>query len=77
MVLTEITWSQIGRWWAPLIAVTALGGLMAIIFAVVGAIFWFCRCCGQCGGGRSKKDPEDKWMFVISSLLLLVALLLL
>ena len=68
---------QFGEWWAPLIAVTVLGGVMGITFGVVGAVFWCCRCCGQCGGGRSKRDPQDKCMFVITIILLLVTLLLL
>ena len=69
--------TQFGEWWAPLIAVTVLGGVMAMLFGLVGAIFWCCRCCGQCGGGRSKQEPQDKYMLVVTILLLLLALLLL
>jgi prominin 1 len=63
------------EWWAPLVAVTVIGGVMAILFAIVGSIFCCCRCCGHCGGGRSKKDPQDLYMFITTVLLLLFALL--
>ena len=50
---------------------------MAIVFGIVGAIFWCCRCCGQCGGGRSQRDPKDEYMFGVTIALFLVTLLLL
>jgi prominin 1 len=73
----EATLKEFGQWWAPLIAVTVIGGVMAFIFGLVGAIFWCCRCCGQCGGSRSMTEPRDKCMFGITIALLLVTLLLL
>jgi prominin 1 len=72
----QTTLQEFGEWWAPLIAVTVLGGVLAIVFGIVGAIFWCCRCCGQCGGGRSQRDPKDKYMFGVTIALFLVTLLL-
>lgn len=68
---------QFGEWWAPLITVTVLGGVFAFFFLLAGGIFLCCRCCGACGGGRSKSEPQDIRMFVITVLLVLVALVLL
>lgn len=72
----QATLKDFGEWWAPLITVTVLGGVFAFCFLLAGGIFLCCRCCGACGGGRSKSEPQDVRMFVVTVLLLLVALVL-
>lgn len=69
-----------GAWWAPMLVVTLLGALFAIIFGITGFVFCCCRCCNNCGGSKrmDKKNHEGiikliLGIFLVIFLVLLVA----
>ncbi|XP_065919098.1 prominin-1-A-like [Dysidea avara] len=67
-----------GEWWAPILVVTVLGPLFALLFIIVGCCFCCCRLCGKCGGDlkqkhRSKNDLRCLILYIV--LVLCVCLL--
>ncbi|XP_065919451.1 prominin-1-A-like [Dysidea avara] len=67
-----------GEWWAPILVVTCLGPVFALIFAIVGCCFCCCRFCGNCGGDLKQEHREnnDLRCFILYIMLVLCICLL-
>ena len=71
--------TQFGKWWAPILVVTCLGPVFALLFSIVGCCFCCCRLCGKCGGDLQQEHLEnnDLKCFILYIMLVLCVCLLL
>jgi len=71
--------TQFGEWWAPILVVTALGPVFALLFSIVGCCFCCFRLCGKCGGDLKQEHLEnnDLKCFILFIMLALCVCLLL
>ncbi|XP_065919097.1 prominin-1-A-like [Dysidea avara] len=67
-----------GEWWAPILVVTCLGPVFALLFIIVGCCFCCCRLCGKCGGSLKQeyRDKNDLRCFILYIMLVLCVCLL-
>jgi len=71
--------AQFASWWTWVIVFVAIGAILSLLFLIVGCIFWCCRCCGNCGGGRKAREYQynDCKTITFTIILLIFTLLLL
>ncbi|XP_065919120.1 prominin-1-A-like isoform X2 [Dysidea avara] len=50
---------EFGEWWAPILVVTALGPVFALVFLITGCCLCCCRLCGKCGGSLKQEHRNS------------------